>query len=895
LTDAGLDDWAISNLLAYLAEQREATGQLPDDRTIVVERFRDELGDWRLAVHSPFGAQVHQPWALAIAARARERLGVDAQVMHTDDGLVLRLPDADEPPPADLVVLDPDEVEPVVQAEVGGSALFASRFRECAARALLLPRRDPKRRTPLWQQRQRSAQLLSVASTHPTFPIVLETVRECLQDVFDVPGLAALMRDLSGRAVRLVAVDTPSPSPFARSLLFGYVGAFMYEGDSPLAERRAQALSLDSTLLAELLGSAELRELLDPGVLGEVEAELQRLAPDRRVTDAEGVADLLRVLGDLTSEEIAQRGGSEEMLAALEQARRVIKVRMAGDERWVAVEDAARLRDALGVPMPVGVPEVFLEPVSDPLGDLISRYARTHGPFVVTQPAERLGLGTAVVAATLERLAADRRVATGEFRPGGTGTEWCDLEVLRMLRRRSLARLRKEVEPVPPEALARFLPDWHGLGRGAAGRGADALMRAVEQLAGVAVPASALESLILPARVADYTPAMLDEMCSAGDIVWAGAGSLPGDDGWVRLLPADAVELLLPPPDDEMTRSVLHETILEALSDGSALFFRDLSNRAGSTDDTAMLTALWDLVWAGDLTNDTLAPLRVRLAGRGGGRRTSRPVRARPMRSSRFGRYSPGRPAMPSRTGPPSAAGRWWRLPERDPQPTRRMHATAEALLDRYGVLTRGAVAAEGTPGGFSAVYPVLSAFEDAGRCRRGYFVEGLGAAQFAVPGAVDRMRSLAAAGSPTETPLWTAPVPPGWEQRRQVRDDGPQALVLAATDPANPFGAALPWPERDGEGGHRPGRKAGALVVLLAGALVLYVERGGKTLLSFTDDAEMLRPAAEALARAVKNGALGRLSVEKADGEAVLVSDLGRALEAAGFHPTPRGLRLRG
>ncbi|MDQ1674119.1 MAG: ATP-dependent helicase Lhr and Lhr-like helicase, partial [Frankiaceae bacterium] len=900
LEQAGLDTWAVDNLLAYLSEQREATGQLPDDRTIVVERFRDELGDWRLAVHSPFGAQVHQPWALAVAARIRERLGLDAQVMHTDDGLILRLPDADEPPSADLVLLDPDEVETIVQGEVGGSALFASRFRECAARALLLPRRDPKRRTPLWQQRQRSAQLLSVASEHPTFPIVLETVRECLQDVFDVPGLTELMRSLSGRGVRLVEVETPSPSPFARSLLFGYVGAFMYEGDSPLAERRAQALSLDSTLLAELLGSAELRELLDPEVLDEVESELQRLAVERHVRDSEGVADLLRVLGDLSTDEVAARGGSAEMLAELERARRVMPIRMAGEPRWVAVEDAARLRDALGVPMPMGVPDAFLESVRDPLGDLVSRYARTHGPFVAADLAARLGLGVAVVTGVLERLVADRRVSSGEFRPGGVGTEWCDVEVLRMLRRRSLARLRKEVEPVPPEALARFLPDWQGLAGGSAARGADGLLRAVEQLAGAAVPASALETLVLPARVVDYTPALLDELCSAGEIIWAGAGSLPGNDGWVRLVPADAAGLLLPPPDaEEAVRTPLHETLLDVLSDGAALFFRDLSNRAASTDDPALLTALWDLVWAGELTNDTLTPLRAKLAGRAAaGKGTAAPRRPRPGRASRYGRYtglSGGRPAMPSRTGPPSAAGRWWRLPEREPQATRRMHATAEALLDRYGVLTRGAVAAESIVGGFAAVYPVLSAFEDAGRCRRGYFVEGLGAAQFAVPGAVDRMRSLAAPSRPAETPLWSAPVPPSWEQRPKRKPENSGALVLAATDPANPYGAALPWPERESEGGHRPGRKAGALVVLLEGALVLYVERGGKTLLSFRDDPESLQPAADGLALAVRRGALGKMSVEKADGEAVLVSDLGKALEAAGFRPTPRGLRLRG
>jgi ATP-dependent Lhr-like helicase len=903
LAAAGLDKWAQSNLLAYLAEQREATGALPDDRTIVVERFRDELGDWRLAVHSPFGAQVHAPWALAAAARIRESTGLDVQVLHSDDGLILRLPDGDEPPSADLVLLAAEDVEQIVQTEVGGSALFASRFRECAARALLLPRRDPTRRTPLWQQRQRAAQLLSVASIHPDFPIVLEAVRECLQDVFDVPGLVSLMRDLAGRAVRLVEVETAAPSPFARSLLFGYVGAFMYEGDSPLAERRAQALSLDSRLLAELLGSAELRELLDPDALGEVEAELQRIAPGRQARGVEGIADLLRVLGDLTEAEIQVRLTAPEgttisaLLAELEAARRALRVRIAGQERWVAVEDAGRLRDALGVPMPVGVPEVFLEPVNDPFGDLVSRFARTRGPFVASDVAERYGLGTSLVTSALDRLAARGRLLSGEFRPGGSGLEWCDAEVLRMLRRRSLAKLRREVEPVPLSALSRFLPDWLGTGS-AARRGGDALARAIEQLAGAAIPASALETLVLPARVRDYAPAQLDELCASGEIVWAGAGSLPGNDGWVRLVPAEAATLLLPPPLETLSLGPPHEAILAALDSGQALFFRALADAAWSgsdpADDATLVAALWDLVWAGYVTNDTLAPMRVLLAGKAGGGRSA--AVAPPRRRSRYARY--GRPALPTRAGPPTAGGRWWRLPDREPAATRRLHAVAEALLDRHGVLTRGAVAAEQIPGGFSAVYPILSAFEDAGRCRRGYFVEGLGAAQFAVPGAVDRMRALAAEAQRAEQePAWSSPVPPSWEARDAQRASSRSAgLVLAATDPANPFGAALPWPDRGEEGGHRPGRKAGALVVIVEGELVMYVERGGKSLLTWSGDPEALAAAAEGLATATRAGALGRLSVERADGEHVFGADaVAAALAGAGFRATPRGLRLRG
>ena len=887
LREAGLDAYATSNLLAYLAEQREATGTLPDDRTILVERFRDELGDWRLAIHSPFGAQVNQPWALALTARLRESYGVDVQSMHSDDGIVLRLPETEEAPTGSVAVFDPADVEPAVQAEVGGSALFASRFRECAARALLLPRRNPTRRTPLWQQRQRSAQLLSVAAQYGSFPVVLETMREVLQDVFDVPGLVQLMKDVEARRVRLVEVETQQPSPFARSMLFGYIGAFMYEGDAPLAERRANALSLDSALLAELLGQAELRELIDADALAEVEAEVQLLAEDRRAKDLEGTADLLRRLGDLTTAEALVRGGTPGWLVELEERRRAIRVRIAGEERWAAVEDAGRLQDALGTALPVGIAEAFTEPVRDPLGDLVSRYARTHGPFHPADVARRFGLGVAVVDAALARLSASGRVAHGEFRPGGSGLEWCDAEVLRMLRRRSLAKLRKEVEPVPPEALARFLPQWQGLGT-QSGRGVDGLLRAVEQLQGVAVPASALESLVLPSRVAGYFPAMLDELTAAGEVLWAGQGSLPGNDGWVSLQTADAADLILPAMG-ELSSTPLHDSVLAALDGGQALFFRQLSDRAGSLDDPALVAALWDLVWAGRVTNDTLGPLRALLSG---GRTTHGAKKAPARPRSRY-----GRPVMPTRTGPPTAAGRWSLLPDRDPDATRRTHALAEALLDRHGVVTRGAVMAERAPGGFSAVYQVLKAFEESGRVRRGYFVEGLGAAQFAAPGAVDRMRAIAAVRPALEEMPWATPVPGGWDasphaQGQRKRRDDARALVLAATDPANPYGAALPWPTQ--ESGHRPGRKAGALVVLVDGRVVLYVERGGKTLLSFTDEATCVGPAADALALAVRDGALGKLTVEKADGEPALTSPLGLALEQAGFRPTPRGLRLR-
>ncbi|MFF4385045.1 ATP-dependent helicase [Kitasatospora sp. NPDC001547] len=917
LKQAGLDDWAAANLLDYLAEQRTACGHLPDDRTIVVERFRDELGDWRIVIHSPFGAQVHAPWALALGARLREKHGLDPQVMHADDGIVLRLPDADllsldfdfsapaeqsapdeAPVGADAALFDPGEIEQLVTDQVGGSALFASRFRECAGRALLLPRRNPGRRTPLWQQRQRAAQLLEVASEYGSFPIVLEAVRECLQDVFDVPGLVELMRDLESRAVRLVEVTTPEPSPFARSLLFGYVAQFLYEGDSPLAERRAAALSLDSRLLSELLGQAELSELLDPQVLTELEAELQRLTPERRIRDAEGVADALRLLGPLSEAELTLRGAEPLWALELEAARRVIQVRIAGERRWAAIEDAGRLRDALGTPLPVGVPEAFTEPVKDPLGDLIARHARTHGPFTAAEAADRYGLGTAVVTGTLHRMTAAGRLVQGQFRPAGshtdpewhTAAEWCDAEVLRRLRRRSLAALRQEVEPVPPRALAAFLPQWQHLA-GHRLRGPDGLLRVVEQLQGTALPASALEKLILPARLADYSPGLLDELMAAGEVGWCGAGALPGKDGWLSLHLAENAHLLRPEPVPPALTPV-HSALMSALAGGYGLFFRQLVQQLPEgTAEPEVVEALWDLVWAGYVTNDTLAPLRALL----GSGRTAGATAHRAPRSTPRGRYGGagrafGRVGGSLRSGPPTVAGRWSLLPASAADPTVRATAQAQSLLDRHGLLTRGTVAAERVPGGFAGVYRVLAAMEERGRARRGYFVEGLGGAQFAMEGAADRLRSVNGRLERARAAEW--PAAPAAEP--------PQTLVLAAADPANAYGAALPWPEPPASPGgkestaHRPGRKAGALVVLVDGELALYVERGGKSLLAWPEDGASRALAAGALAAAVREGALGSVTVERANGEPALGSALGHALEEAGFHATPRGLRLR-
>jgi ATP-dependent Lhr-like helicase len=863
----GLDDRAVTNLVAFIAEQKVATGHVPTDKTMVVERFRDELGDWRVVLHSPYGMQVHSPWALAVTARVRERFGYDGAAVAADDGIIVRLADTDaEPPGAELFVFDAAELEQLVTDEVGGSALFAARFRECAARALLLPRYNPGKRSPLWQQRQRASQLLEVARKYPSFPIVLETVREVLQDVYDLPALMAVTAQIANRSIRLVEVETESASPFARSLLFGYVAAFMYEGDSPLAERRAAALSLDSTLLAELLGRAELRELLDPKVLEQTELELQRLAPDRKAKGSEGVVDLLRVLGPMSIEELAQRWSGEGDIAGilgdLERAHRVLPARIAGDDRWAIIEDASRLRDALGVPLPIGVPTAFIEPVSDPVGDLVSRYARTHGPFAASSVADRFGLGVAVVLDSLRRLGSERRVVEGEFRPGATGSEWVDAEILRRLRSRSLAALRHDVEPVSPDTLGRFLPAWqHVFAQAGATtlKGIDGLAQVIDQLGGVALPASAWETLVLPARLRDYSQAWLDELTVTGEVLWSGAGSLPGSDGWVSLHLAESAAVTLALPQDVETTELQRE-ILVALAGGGAYFFRQLGAAVGSMDDRELSTALWDLVWAGLVTNDTFSPLRSFIGGK-----------AAPKRAPRTRAYR-GRarsPLLPSQSGPPTVGGRWSLLPLAEADTTVRAKATAELLLERYGVVTRGSVVAEGIRGGFALAYKVLSTFEETGRARRGYFVEGLGGAQFATGATVDRLRQF-------------------------VRDDDavilPVGITLAATDPANPYGAALGWPSAEG---HRPGRKAGALVVIVDGSLALYIERGGKTVLTFTEDEGMLAAAATSLAATVRTG-LGRLRIERVNGEFSIGTPLGHALTDAGFAATPQGLRLR-
>jgi ATP-dependent Lhr-like helicase len=847
LRDEGLDGNAATNLRRYLDEQGESTGAVPDDRTIVVERFPDEIGDWRICILTPFGSRMHAPWALALEERLA-RADLPVQVLWSDDGIILRLPEAVDDIPLDLLLFEPDEVEDLVVERLPSTSLFASRFRENAARSLLLPRRRPGERTPLWQQRQRAADLLEVASGYPSFPMLLETTRECLRDVFDLPALREVLGDIRSRKLRIVPVETKRASPFAQSLLFGWIAVYMYEGDAPLAERRAAALALDRDLLRDLLGAEELRELLDPNVLAELELELQRLVPSRHARNADDLHDLLADLGPLDLDELRVRSAEDPQawFDELVPQRRVIRA----GARFAVAEDAARLRDALGIALPAGLPSAFTDPVERPLDDLVARYARTHGPFSVEEAAGRLGITAERAKEALGRLETEERVVHGEFRPGGMEREWCDATVLRTLRRRSLAAMRHEIEPVDAATFARFLPAWQGVGRGR--RGLDSLVETLEQLQGVAIPASVLERDVLPARIDGYRPTMLDELCAAGELVWVGAGPLGADDGRVRLYFRDRIRLLAPQPVEEnRPDGACHDALRARLTAAGASFWPDLVAAAGTADESVVLTALWDLVWAGEVTNDTLGPLRVAR------RVTKRAPRARPNL------------ARLSRMGPSAGAGRWSLvapLLAPAPAPTEIAHAQAMQLLERHGVVTREGVRAENVPGGFAAVYPVLRALEEAGRARRGWFVAGLGAAQFALPGAVDRVRAFR--------------TPPA---------DEPRAIVLAATDPAQPYGAAISWPDTPG----RPARAAGAHVVLVDGVLAVYVERSGKSLLTFGDNIDA-RIWAEAIVEAHKEGRVGRLQVERIDDEPARTSPHAAALRDAGFADGYRGLTLR-
>jgi ATP-dependent Lhr-like helicase len=858
-----LDENAAANLLEYLHEQAIATGEVPSDRTIIIERYVDEIGDWRVCVLSPFGARIHAPWATAVAARLRQHGAEEVDSLWSDDGMVFRLPESEAAPEIELFLPPSDSIEELLVSGISQTSLFAARFRENAARALLLPRRHPGRRSPLWAQRKRSADLLAVASRYGSFPIILETYREVLRDVFDLPALVDLLRQIESRKLRVVTVDTRIPSPFASSLLFSYVANFIYDGDTPLAERRAQVLSVDHAQLKELLGEAELRELLDSEAITLHEQQLQKLEATHPVRHADGLHDMLLALGDLTEAEIARRSVAGELVSGwldeLRLERRIITVKIGGELRHAAAEDAGRLRDALGIVPPPGLPAAFLDTRPDPLEDLVSRYARTHGPFRTEDVATRFGLGVAPVRTALQKLAARDRLLEGEFLPGGQGREWCDPEVLRAIKRRSLAKLRKEVEPVEPAALGRFLIEWQEIGRKRSGL--DSLLTVIEQLQGAPIPASVLESEILPARLDNYRPADLDALCAAGEVIWRGLNPLGPHDGRVALYLTDRYRLLASPPD-EIEEELANE-VRELLDKRGAQFFSEIVANTGAYP-ADVLSALWTLVWAGHVTNDTLAPLRA--YQQIGGSNSSASSRAR--------RNIRGQTFRSRRTGPPSSEGRWSLLPlgGKSVSETERRAALASQLLERYGVLTREAVHAEGIVGGFSAVYEILKVMEEGGRLRRGYFVAGLGATQFAQPGADDRLRSL-----------------------RELPEDG-RTVILAATDPANPYGAALPWPEREGA---RAGRTAGAQVILHDGRLAAWIGRTERSLLTFLpadepERGEIARAIATALTDLVDEGRKRAILISKVDGTDPGESELGPYLSAAGFTAGSRGFLKR-
>ncbi len=867
--DYDLDELAARNLLDFLREQQQATRVIPSDTTIVIERFRDEIGDWRLCVLSPYGGRIHAAWGLALSARIRDRLGLEADAIWSDDGIIVHLPDADEPPGADIALIEPDELEDAVVAELSGSALFGARFRENAGRSLLIPRAYPGRRTPLWQQRLKSQTLLEAAKRYGEFPIILETYRECLRDVLDLPGLRDLLTQLHRREISVVEVETATASPFASSLLFDYVATYMYEGDTPNAERRAAALSLDRDLLRELLGQEELRELIDAAALALVEDDLQHRSERTRAATRDELHDVLRRVGDLTAAEAAQRVhdgiDADVLLAELERERRAVLVRFGGERRWIDAADAGLYRDALGIVPPGGLPQAFLDDVPDALVRLMRRYAQTHGPFPTADPRVRYGLDVTPALAVLERAG---ELVRGELRPGGTEREWCDADVLRRLRRASLAVLRKEIEPADQRAFAAFLPSWQGVDKHpAGGAGVDRLREQLVPLQGLALTPETWEREVLPRRVGAYSATWMDALCASGELVWVGAGALGRNSGRVALYFREDAPLIGPPPQrGDPPSEPAHEAVRARLAGGSC-FFTDLLIDVELAPEE-LQEALWDLAWTGEVTNDAFAPLR---APRLTLARAQRAASRTPRTGRRFSSRRGGAHAQ--------VQGRWsltaplFDVPAQPVDPSARRRALAELLLERYGILTRELALAEGVPGGFSAIYPELSQLETLGVARRGYFVEGLGGAQFALPGAVERLRA-------------------------QKAPEEAEPLVLAATDPAQPYGAALPWPKRDGDerrgAARRLSRTPGALVVLAGSVPVLYLERGGRALQSLVEhDDPRIAAALHALAEHARAGRIRRIALEKVDGEPVMGTPWEAALADVGFRAGPRRLTL--
>jgi ATP-dependent Lhr-like helicase len=880
-----LDPLAAENVLRYLADQELATVMVPDDQNIVIERVRDELGDWRVCVLTPFGSRIHAPWAMAVTAKVRANGGQDVETMWSEDGFVLRFPETDEAPSVEPILLEAGEAAELVLRQLGSTALFAAKFRESAARALLLPRRRADGRTPLWQQRKRAYDLLSVASRYPSFPILLEAYRECLRDVFDMPALMETLRNIGNRSLRVHTVDSRTPSPFASALLFSYVANYIYDGDAPLAERRAQALSIDQDQLRELMGDADLRELLDVGAIEETEEQLQGLVSEYKVRTMDGVHDLLLRIGDLTQEELRVRCALDEVaesVARLMKARRVLEVGIAGEKRLIAVEDAARYRDALGVPLPPGLPTAFLTVAPEAMVDLLRRFARTHGPFTTLEAAGRFGLSAEIVEAVLQRLVQMGRVVEGGFRPGGIHREWCDEEVLRTIRRKSLARLRKEVEPVDQRTLARLFTRWQGVVQPR--RGLDALLDVIENLQGAPIPASILETEILPARLVGYKTSDLDLLIAAGEVVWVGFEPLGERDGRIGLYLAEKLSQLWPVEQGRGKREERRENGLNAASEREsqiveylrvrgASFFQDLHDGVGGGYPGETLDALWGLVWKGMVTNDGVAALRAYCERSSGTSRPARKVHKQGGTASFRSR----------RTTPPTGQGRWALQAaafDAGRSGTEWSHAMAQQLLTRYGVVFRETAHAENLPGGFSAVYDVLKAMEESGRIRRGYFAADLGATQFAMPAAVDLLRSL-----------------------RISEGDKSEMLQLAATDPANPYGALLRWPAAP-DAGSSLTRSVGARVILCNGALVAYLRRGNPNVQVFLPDEE---PQRSQVAKSVAEFFVDRVQERSEDGDlraGMLISTvngvpvaehpMAKFLLEAGFAAAPMGFNVR-
>lgn len=848
-----LDDYAAQNLAAYISEQRSDTGALPTDRAITVERFRDELGDWRICILTPFGARIHAPWSMALQRVLSEQNGFEIQVMYTDDGIVLRFADTEELPDIDLLLPDPETVDELVTEQLAGTSLFAGLFRENAVRSLLLRRRRPGQRSPLWAQRLKAQNLLATVRRYPNFPIVIETYRQALADIFDLDGLKQLLRKIHAREIVVDEVETRSASPFAKSLVFAYVAAYLYEQDAPMAERKAQALTLDRSLLSELLGQAELRDLIDPDVLASLEDDLQYLSEDYHAKDADDLHDLLRRLGDLSEDELSLRSEGEALtwLESLSSQARAVRIKVAGEQRWIAAEDAGLFRDAIGAVPPGGLPDSFLLPVESPLEALLKRYARHHGPFLASAPATRYGLREAQLLPVLKFFEQQGALVHGEIRPGGAELDWCDAEVLRRLKRRNLAQLRNEVAAVDASAYALFLPGWHGIDDGR--RGADRLTEVIGQLQDLPLPWSLLAVTILPSRVAGFRLDALDMLAASGAVVWVGRGAAGARDGRVSLyLREQAKDLLV--VDEFAAGDELQAAILDRLARGGASFYLEIEEhvREAVADASAkqIRDALWSLVWAGQISNDTFGPLR----------ELSRNARRR-------GRQQAG-----------SVGGGRWSLVSSlvaaEVNPTKRAVARARLLLDRYGVVSRRNAVAEG--GGFGALYKVLREMEEQGRVKRGYFVEGLEGAQFAYAGAVDRLRDCRADAE---------------ERDDVVREE--EVGILSAMDPANPFGASLPWPAVANADKAKPRRVAGAWLLLARGRPVLYVGGRGRALISFPSASEgtgALEAAIEALRRIPVSGRR-TIVIEKVDGENVIHSPIAARLTAAGFVTDYRGM----